>query len=300
MTPCEKIKKVLSEYIDDMLDPAEHASVEEHLLQCPACMAELERLAAISSAIKGLPKAVPPADFADNVNKRIKTRSALDRFLKDLFANRNVRIPVTIMATVLIVITLAKTTDIYYTKEIRRKTDLREGMILDKQKALNEKAVSVAAAALDMKERAALENITTTVLAQSGNVAASAAETAREAYLSDDTAILRSAATKAVPQTPLSADLEEKSSGAIKIKTRLAIYKVLTKIALSLAGKGQKIASLAKDDNRANFTVVSPSFENIDPVKLADELKAMNIGSVDVPSAAAGARPVIHVEIEKT
>jgi len=41
---CEKIKELLSRYIDDQLDPEERAVVEEHLKSCPDCAAYYERL----------------------------------------------------------------------------------------------------------------------------------------------------------------------------------------------------------------------------------------------------------------
>ncbi|HTK82542.1 MAG TPA: carboxypeptidase regulatory-like domain-containing protein [Bacteroidota bacterium] len=53
---CTKV----NEYYDDELRPDERNAFEEHLIECPACQDELERLLALQYRIVALPKAIKP------------------------------------------------------------------------------------------------------------------------------------------------------------------------------------------------------------------------------------------------
>src|SRR5262245_6938831 len=53
---CTKV----NEYCDDELRPDERNAFEDHLIECPACQDELERLLALQYKIVALPKAIKP------------------------------------------------------------------------------------------------------------------------------------------------------------------------------------------------------------------------------------------------
>ena len=48
---CREVVALLSDYLEDALDPLERARVEEHLATCPDCTAYLEQLRTTIGAI---------------------------------------------------------------------------------------------------------------------------------------------------------------------------------------------------------------------------------------------------------
>jgi len=61
---CQKVKGLLSPYIDHQLTSSEQGLVEAHLEQCEACQRELESLRAVVSLVHRVTLVSPPRSFA--------------------------------------------------------------------------------------------------------------------------------------------------------------------------------------------------------------------------------------------
>jgi tetratricopeptide (TPR) repeat protein len=64
----------LSDYLDDELDPAEHAAVERHLAGCAACRTTLAELREVVGRAQSLTDTVPPTDLWPGVASRLDRR----------------------------------------------------------------------------------------------------------------------------------------------------------------------------------------------------------------------------------
>lgn len=90
---CGEVKELLSEYVDDVLDPVTKAVVEEHLSACEDCQQELVSLKALVSDLGSLESVEPPKDFLDQLHERIEKRSWFSEILRTLFVPMRVKIP---------------------------------------------------------------------------------------------------------------------------------------------------------------------------------------------------------------
>jgi len=61
---CQKVKGMLSPYIDRQLTSSEQGLVEAHLERCEACCRELESLRAVVNLVHRMPLVSPPRSFA--------------------------------------------------------------------------------------------------------------------------------------------------------------------------------------------------------------------------------------------
>jgi len=68
---CEKIKKLLNPYIDQILDAESIQTVEEHLKSCPACQGEYLRLKEMVDSLNILPQVSTPRNFTQNIMAKI-------------------------------------------------------------------------------------------------------------------------------------------------------------------------------------------------------------------------------------
>ncbi len=90
---CGEVKELLSEYVDDVLDPKTKAIVDEHLSACEDCQQELVSLKALVSDLGSLESVEPPKDFLDRLHERIEKRSWFSEILRTLFVPMRVKIP---------------------------------------------------------------------------------------------------------------------------------------------------------------------------------------------------------------
>lgn len=90
---CEEIERLLSEYVDGVLDDSAHTHMDKHLLTCSNCKGKLESLKAVVNQISALPPVYPPADFLDHIHDRIERDSRLQRIFKRLFVPFRIKIP---------------------------------------------------------------------------------------------------------------------------------------------------------------------------------------------------------------
>lgn len=62
----------LEAFVEGVLDPADRAVLESHLLGCPECQTAVEEWRALFSALEGLPQYEPGPGFADAVMARVR------------------------------------------------------------------------------------------------------------------------------------------------------------------------------------------------------------------------------------
>ena len=68
---CQKIKKLLNPYIDQVLDAESTQTVEEHLKSCSACHEEYLKLKQVVSTLNSISPQPAPADFTQNIMAKI-------------------------------------------------------------------------------------------------------------------------------------------------------------------------------------------------------------------------------------
>jgi hypothetical protein len=101
---CDEIKELLSEYVDDMLDPETKAVVDEHLSACGDCQQELVSLKALVSDLDSLESVEAPKDFLDQLHERMEKRSRFSEILRTLFVPIRVKIPLEFAGAVAVAI----------------------------------------------------------------------------------------------------------------------------------------------------------------------------------------------------
>lgn len=73
MRNCQDIQELLSFYIDDCLEPAEKAQLEEHLQECSQCQEELEALKKTINMFASLDEElIPPASFRRELREKLE------------------------------------------------------------------------------------------------------------------------------------------------------------------------------------------------------------------------------------
>ena len=72
---CNIIKKLLSAYADKSLDAQESLLVKNHIEHCNDCSAEFKSIEKYHQSFSGLSKVKAPANFVEQLNKRLKPQS---------------------------------------------------------------------------------------------------------------------------------------------------------------------------------------------------------------------------------
>src|SRR5690348_10078932 len=75
---CESVRESLSSYLDDRLGASERSGLLGHLDGCAECASELERYARLRSALRALPRAIPPDRLASELQV-LASRASLHR-----------------------------------------------------------------------------------------------------------------------------------------------------------------------------------------------------------------------------
>jgi hypothetical protein len=99
---CEQVQQRLSEYLDRLLDPAIHRTIEIHLAGCSPCRAEAELLAECIRRIAGLSDVEPPIGFAQRVVAHVKEIETKPRFWESLLLPLKFNLPMQATALVLV------------------------------------------------------------------------------------------------------------------------------------------------------------------------------------------------------
>lgn len=90
---CSHVTELLSEYVDDVLDPSTRAGVEKHLADCRNCTAALASLRTYLEAMGSLPQVQAPSDFLTSVHERLEQSGCFRRLMYRLFFPLKVKLP---------------------------------------------------------------------------------------------------------------------------------------------------------------------------------------------------------------
>jgi len=71
MMQCDTIKEMLSDYIDDTIDPDVKLQIKEHLEACPACNTLIQQVKVITNRLNHAQSIKTSADFDKNLRARI-------------------------------------------------------------------------------------------------------------------------------------------------------------------------------------------------------------------------------------
>lgn len=122
---CATIKELLSEYMDDTLDPDTKARLEDHLVTCKGCTEELASLRALVQELSSLEPVEAPEDFIDKLRERMESRFQFRKILRMLFVPARIKIPLE-FATVAVMAVLVFF--IVHTQEAKKQfLDMPEG-----------------------------------------------------------------------------------------------------------------------------------------------------------------------------
>jgi hypothetical protein len=105
-TDCSRIKELISEYIDGLLDKEKEAEVKDHLLRCGDCRNEFEEMKAVILEIGSLDRVKAPEGFLADLHGRIEKDSWLQKVKNFLSMPARIRIPVE-LATLATTVVLA-------------------------------------------------------------------------------------------------------------------------------------------------------------------------------------------------
>lgn len=98
---CTRARNLLSEYADGALDKETAAVLEAHLSSCGECREELSSLQSMIKDLGSLPPVAPPADFLQQVRKRLEHPSRLRQVPGKLFFPLKFKIPLQLAGAVL-------------------------------------------------------------------------------------------------------------------------------------------------------------------------------------------------------
>ncbi|MBN1848701.1 MAG: zf-HC2 domain-containing protein [Deltaproteobacteria bacterium] len=95
---CVNIQRLLSEYIDGVLDAQTRDKVEKHLSTCERCGEEIESLKALIRDLETLPRVKAPDDFLEQLHERMHARFDFWAYIKGFSRFFQMRIPLQIAA----------------------------------------------------------------------------------------------------------------------------------------------------------------------------------------------------------
>ncbi len=72
---CSLARSLLDDYADRELPDSTESTLKEHLEVCPTCRAEYDELVSLTSALRGINRPEPPADYWGEVNDLIMART---------------------------------------------------------------------------------------------------------------------------------------------------------------------------------------------------------------------------------
>ena len=82
---CDEIRRYLSEYIDDHLEPKEKTLVDRHLSACPSCRKAFISMKDLVEELGSMERLEAPKGFLDQLHVRMNEGSRFSRFLRKLF-----------------------------------------------------------------------------------------------------------------------------------------------------------------------------------------------------------------------
>ncbi|MBW2206153.1 MAG: zf-HC2 domain-containing protein [Deltaproteobacteria bacterium] len=100
---CSKVKELLSEYLDGMLDEEASARVQAHLSECADCRDEHASLKALVHELGAMEAVTPPVDFLARLHERMEEPSWFSKLMHTLFVPLRFKIPLEFAAVALAV-----------------------------------------------------------------------------------------------------------------------------------------------------------------------------------------------------
>ena len=82
---CQKIRSMLSEYIDGEVQSQDAAFIKEHLDTCASCAREFEELRRVTSMLGNTPEVMPPAFLLEKIEAATVNRPTTWESLRELF-----------------------------------------------------------------------------------------------------------------------------------------------------------------------------------------------------------------------
>jgi anti-sigma factor RsiW len=101
---CVRAKKLLSDYLDGILDTHSVEQLERHLSGCKKCRRQRDALKALVGELNRLEPVKPPHDFLDQIHKRLEPRTLLDTVVKKLFFPLRIKLPLELATAVAIAV----------------------------------------------------------------------------------------------------------------------------------------------------------------------------------------------------
>lgn len=90
---CSQVQELLSDYVEDTLQPSARKQVSKHLSTCKDCSAELRELRNYLQAMSSLGAINAPADFLEKVHKRIEQGSVWRKLYEKIFVPLRIKVP---------------------------------------------------------------------------------------------------------------------------------------------------------------------------------------------------------------
>ena len=90
---CSRIKDLLSEYIDDVLDSQTKAEIDQHLSTCETCSGDLASMKALVEKLRTLEPVKAPDDFLEKLHERMEPRMSFKKAMRILFIPGRIKIP---------------------------------------------------------------------------------------------------------------------------------------------------------------------------------------------------------------
>ncbi len=103
---CSNIKKLLWDYIDELISQKNKKLIEQHLKICKDCAQEYKLLTKYKIKMFSLEKVKAPSDFLAKVQSRIEQPKTIERLIKKLFIPFKIKIPLELAGAVITVIFL--------------------------------------------------------------------------------------------------------------------------------------------------------------------------------------------------
>jgi len=104
---CDKIQEQLSDYLDDVLSPAERSIVDTHLGSCPNCRKALDDLEMTVRSIRGLDDITPPSWLTQKIMTSVKAEAESKKrsLLQKLFYPLHIKLPIEAVGIFLVALT---------------------------------------------------------------------------------------------------------------------------------------------------------------------------------------------------
>ena len=95
---CVRVRELLSEYIDGVLDTRARAGGEKHMAVCEGCKEDLTSMGALVEELGGLKPVKAPPDFLEEIHGRLRPRFQFGRMARKLFVPFRIKIPLELAA----------------------------------------------------------------------------------------------------------------------------------------------------------------------------------------------------------